>query len=289
MRVFAHPTDKSRGLDRIAAAVKRHAPSDIKIVNSKDEADLVILFINGRREHTKIEIDRLTRQGKNYAIVQACVRSTKNPSTVDWLPLWQGAELVWSYYDLPALCAEDKMSADFNFYHAPLGIDKAFKVYPTKKKYIIATSGLGYLTESARECILAAIGVNKRVFHVGPVITNRPEVDFSNGMADASLAKNYSACEFVSGLRRIEGFELPVIEGLACGARPIVFDRPHYRHWFENLAIFIPETNRDGVVNSLSKVFKKGAKPVTKAEIKEARKRFNWEVIVKGFWEKCLI
>ena len=136
---------------------------------------------------------------------------------------------------------------------------------------------------------MAAIGVNKRVFHVGPVITNRPEVDFSNGMADASLAKNYSACEFVSGLRRTEGFELPVIEGLVCGARPIVFDRPHYRHWFENLAVFIPETNRDGVVNSLSKVFKKGAKPVTKTEIKEARKRFNWEVIVKRFWEKCLI
>lgn len=289
IKVFADPKSESRGLNRIAVALKQQAPTSVKLVDSKDKADLIIFYINGRRVQTKTEIDHLVQQGKKYAIIQICVRSTKNPSTADWLPLWQGASVVWSYYDLPAWCAKDKVSPDFNFYHAPLGIDKAFRVYPTKKKYIIATSGLGYLTESARECILAAITVGKRVFHVGPMITNRPEVDFSNGMTDTELAKNYSVCEFVSGLRRTEGFELPVIEGLVCGARPIVFDQPHYRHWFNDFALFIPEGNRDEVIKSLVKIFKKKPKLVRQSEIKEARRRFDWEKITSGFWEKCLI
>ena len=157
-----------------------------------------------------------------------------------------------------------------------------------KKKYVIASSGRAYLTESARECILAAQNVHKRVFHLGSVITDKPNVDFSDGMSDQKLAEKYSACEFVAGLRKKEGFELPVIEGLICGARPIVFARPHYRKWFNDLAEFIPERSRDYIIEDLTYLFKKGARPISKEEKQIALERFNWETIVKKFWKAIL-
>lgn len=286
MKVFANDVIGDRAIGRISAALKRFAPEELQFVDTKEAADCVILYINGRHGRFANEIDNLVSKGKKVAVVQISVRSTRNPSTIDWLPLWQKAGLVWSYYDLAALCKEDNAIANFNFYHAPLGVDEVFKLYPTTKYYIIASSGLGYTTESVRECILAAEAVGGRVFHIGPKVTNRTNVDFSDGMDDVQLAKKYSACKFVSGLRRKEGFELPVVEGLVCGARPIVFDAPHYRQWFENLAIFIPEEGRQSVIQHLIAIFKQGAKPVSKDEITEAKKRFDWEAIIKGFWER---
>ena len=88
----------------------------------------------------------------------------------------------------------------------------------------------------------------------------------------------------MSGLRRIEGFELPAAEGLLCGARPIMFDRPHYRDWFNKWAIFIPEGNREEVLQSLIDVFQQEYRPVTLEEIAEARQLFDWQSIINGFW-----
>ncbi len=286
MKVYADNETDSFALRRIETALREYAPKTIEFVNKKEEADLVIYYLWGRLEHKKIDIERITSLGKKYAAVQVCVKSTRNPNTTDWLPIWKNAELVWSYFDLPAYCKEDGNPANFKFYYAPLGVDKAFKKYPVKKEYVIASSGLGYLIESVRECILAAGGVGKKVFHIGPVITSHTNVDYSNGMNDVDLAKKYSACEFVSGLRRKEGFEFPVVEGLVCGARPIVFDRPDCHHWFDGFAVFIPENGRDGIVESLGKIFRKEAKPVTSAEIKKAKNKFNWQKIIEGFWER---
>lgn len=288
MKVFADNVIDDLAVSRVAAAVKKYAPPGVKLVNSEAEADLVMLYCFGRRKHFKWHAESLTKLGKKYAMLQLAIRSTMNPNTIDWLPVWKDAKVVWSYYNLPALCKEDGVSGNFNFYQTPLGVDDAFFETPTARKYIIASSGHGYLTESARECILAAANVGRPSFHVGPVIISRPNVDFSNGIDDEQLAKKYSACEFVSGLRRTEGFELPVIEGLMCGARPVVFDRPHYRMWFDGLAEFIPETSREPIIKDLTKLFKKGARPVTDKEKQIVKKKFNWETIIKGLWRELV-
>jgi hypothetical protein len=289
MKVYlSHPIPDSIAIDRVLAALAEYAPRDIEIIPEITSADLVIFNINGRHDQFTRKINDLTNRGKAYAVIQYVLRGSRNTSTADWLPLWNKAKLVFSYYDLKALCKEDGISPDFNFYHAPLGVDPVFKETPSAKKYIIATSGNGYLTESARECILAANAVNKPVFHIGPAITDRSGVDFSQGINDSELAKKYSACQFVSGLRRCEGFELPVIEGLMCGARPICFDRPHYRKWFNEWAIFIKEESRPQVIDSLIKVFQTDPKPVSATEKNAVKKIFNWETIIKRFWSLCV-
>ena len=94
-----------------------------------------------------------------------------------------------------------------------------------------------YNKECKNEILLAAEGLGKKVFQLGSG-ENTDTITYSNNADDKTLAKYYSQCEFVSGLRRIEGFELPVIEGLLCGARPICFDIPDYRHWFDKLGFY---------------------------------------------------
>ena len=101
------------------------------------------------------------------------------------------------------------------------------------------------------------------------------------------MAGYYRSCDFGSGLHRIEGFEFPVLEGLLCGARPICFDLPCYRAWFDGLAEFIPEDLN--VVENLVKLFIKGPRPVTEKEKAIVKKRFNWQKICKGFWSKALL
>lgn len=286
MRVFIKPPPvESWALRRVADALAKYSPHEV--VEDQDDADLVVLQVIGRQDRNHARAKRLRDRGQMYAIVQLCLRSTMRPSTEGWVSLWEPAALTWSYYDLRALCAEDGVEGDFRFYHAPLGVD-ASVFYPRGRlrKYIIATSGLSRLQESVREAEIAAGRVNLPMFHLGPKLHLGPHVTCARGMDDNGLAEILSQCEFVAGLRRTEGFELLAAEGLVCGARPVCFDRPHYRQWFSPWAIFIPEGPREQVVSSLERVFRGGAISVSSEERQAAKVRFDWETIVAEFWRR---
>lgn len=294
MKVYLELPIEDKGLRRVRDAIVRYKPDSVELVMSQDEADLVVIHVYGRRDRVRAQTEYLRSIKKPYVIIQYSIRSTKRPNTNDWLDIWKGAKLVWSYYYLPELCFEDGIIIDsFPFYYSPLGVDSEVfydqRTEPGHKACVIATCSPGELTEGVRECILAAKRVGKKVFHLGKELNKGDDVFCQTGISDEDLAYYYSCCEFVSGLRRVEGFELPAAEGLLCGARPILFDKPHYRAWYDGLAIFIKEGNREEVVNSLEKVFIKGAKPVSDEEMSEARRRFNWETIIDGFWKRVLI
>lgn len=112
-------------------------------------------------------------------------------------------------------------------------------------------------------------------------------VTFSKDCSDKELAPYYSTSQYVSGLRRTEGFELPAVEGLFCGARPILFDTPNYRQWYEPFGIFIYEGSRQEVIEQLINIFQGPYQPVTEEEIAVAQGRFDWQRIIGGFWERC--
>ena len=211
-----------------------------------------------------------------------------SPRTSDWIGIWSQCDLIWSYYDLPSLCAEDGelWAFDDRFYHAPLGVDAFDATLGGVRPFVVCSSGRSWLTESARECALAAEALNRKVLHLGPLFNSRPWVSSISGVIDSDLAALYGQCEFVSGLRRIEGFELPVVEGLLCGARPICFDRPHYRQWFGEFAEFIPEGDRKDVLANLVRIFTDGPRPVTEEERHLVRHRFDWSVLLRGMWDR---
>lgn len=270
MKVFAEPTFFNYAISRISDALIKYAPEKIEFVDDVEDADLVVVYVYGHRRKIWWHTSRLKDAGKKYIIVQLVVRSTRNPNVSDWKDIWEGAEFVWSYYDLNRYCAEDNIKIDFNFYHAPLGIDKdVFKETPTKRinKIVIGDNR----DESVNECVLAAKG---KVFRLG------------KGITDDDLAKVYSASQFVSGLRRTEGFEMPVLEGLMCGARPICYDRPHYREWFGDHVEYIQEAEPKQVIATLIGLFSQGPREVGNREKVEIIVKFSWEKICTGFWEK---
>ena len=262
------------------------------LVADPQQADLVIVQVVGRRDGVWRQVSEIQKRRQKWAIVQYVLRSTKTPDTNAWYQIWDGAEVVWSYLDLAALALEDWTEDYFeqsvNFYHAPLGVEPDVFVPRLLEQHItIITSGRAWLTESVRECVLAADAVGGRAVHLGADLRGRSVACYS-GLSDIQLATLYAQCHYVSGLRRIEGFELPAAEGLLCGARPILFDRDHYRNWYGSLAEYITESDRPGVVAQLVDLFGRQVRTVTADERNEAVRRFHWPTILNGFWERCL-
>ena len=296
MKAFvAAPIVQSRSIGRVAEALAKYAPSSVGIVTNERDADLVVLHVIGRRDRMLSKAQTVTRAGQRYAVVQYVLKSTQKPRALDWHNLWAFAACVWSYLDLPAALAEDwdEVSGGFGipFYHAPLGVEADVFTFAGEHEMglmpFVMTTGQSWLTESVREVAIAAQRVGAYVVHLGPNIGHG--LTCVTDIPDRALMAFYRRCDFVSGLRRIEGFELPAAEGLLCGARPIMFNLPCYRSWYDGgLAEFIEETDRDGVIDQLEVLFRRGARPVTAEERAIAVKRFHWPTIIRGFWDRVL-
>lgn len=295
MRIYLQPPQPSRGLQRIAGALRRYAPPQVEILSFPRNADLTVIYAIGRCDAVTRQAQDIVRRGKQYAVIQVCLRSTMKPDTWHWSWLWHHAKVVWSYYDLKKATADDGGRIDnwdkwVNFLHAPLGVDsELFQPHPHwdgRHEYVIMSSGKSRLSESVRECHLAAQAVGRRSCHLGPV--GMTGVDNYTNMPDDVLRGLYNHCEFVSGLRRIEGFELPAAEGLLSGCRPILFDTPDFRWNYKDWGLYIHEGTRQEVVNQLVEIFSDHKPQVTEDEIEEARHWFNWERVCGEFWARCL-
>lgn len=288
MRIYLTPPQPSRGLQRIESALRRYAPSSVEVVEDEHSADLVVLYAIGRCEQITRQSRVVLSAGKKYAVVQCCLRSTQKPDVRDWSPLWEYAASVWSYYNLVGAALEDGLYLNFpNFYFAPLGVDSTV-FYPRSetRHRTITTTGLSYLSESVRECWIAARQSFKSAAHIGPVRQGGYRVEKFNDVSDDEVAQIYSSSKFVSGLRRKEGFELPAAEGLCCGSRPLLFDTPDYRRWYEPFGLFVKEGSRQEVIDQLTQIFLSKYQPVTEEEIAAARERFNWERTIGGFYDR---
>lgn len=293
MKVYLELPVQSRGLQRVRNALVKYKPANVELAKSPSESDLTIIHVYGRHDSVKEQVDWLKKHNTPYVMIQYCLRSTMRPSAKDWLKMWSDAKLVWSYYDLNQIICHDNICQgkdEFlsNFYYSPLGAEPVFKNEHLTRNYTILGSSQHALTEGVRECAIATKKVGGKMIHLGHDLRRGDDIQCVSNVDDEMLAVLYSQSQFVSGLRRVEGFEFPVVEGLLCGARPIVFDRPEMRQWFGEFAEFIPEGTREEVIESLKKLFRKGARPVTAKEIKLARERFNWETIIKEFWERVM-
>ncbi len=276
-----------RALSRVVRALQSTAPPGVRCVEKPKDADLVVVHVIGRRQQIEAQIRTLRASGQRYAVIQYVLRSSMEPHCSAWVDIWRGAETVWSYLDLSAACAADHVSTAFRFYHAPLGADAS--VFHLDRSVpqtaALTTCGRDWLTESVREGVLAAQGLGLSVQHLGSSL-RRPGVACSVDVSDHEVAQLYQRSRYVSGLRRIEGFELPAAEGLLCGARPLLFDQPHYRRWYGDWAVYIPEGPRPQVQASIADVLAGPYRSVTSEERDAAAAWFSWERVCLGFWEQ---
>jgi glycosyltransferase involved in cell wall biosynthesis len=281
-------TNLSRAMTRVEQALLANLPLGLTAVPRREDADLVVFHVVGFPD--TLEALAQLRPGQAYALLQYCLRSTQRPSTASWRPLWERAAVVWSYYDLAALCAEDGTQAvGLPFYHAPLGANpNVFSLRGPKtepSRWRIMTSGYVAETEGVREAAEASRQLGLKQFHLGPDLALGPHVTHRLGISDDLLAQTYRSCDYVAALRRVEGFELPAVEGLLCGARPIAFDRPHYRAWFGDWAEYVPEADPETVTAALREILAKDPRPVTENEREAAAARFSWGSAARGFWQ----
>lgn len=281
MRACVTSTIPARSIQRISTALATYSP--YTIVNDPKQADLVVHTVIGVGNFADTPIDQIIQSevanGQQYAIVQCCLMSTEEKKPDFWKHLWEGAASVWSYLDLKLFAP----TYDFNFYYAPLGVDPVFNRSRNLDRDITMLT-TGYVAES--ECIHEVAEAVRRVggkhVHVGPNLCNYSESYFD--LSDEEMACLYSRSQFVAGLRRDEGFELPAAEGLLCGARPIMFDAPHYKQWFGTHADYVPEDNSTVVTAAIESLLI-NSPYVSEAESYLAARKFNWPQVVGQFWE----
>lgn len=289
LKVYLEPQGlHSRAMVRVARALERFAPTEVEITHDNNRADLIVFhFI----DYPKCELKSVRDRHQQYAVIQYCYRTT-GAEFHHWLPIWNGALVVWSYYNL---------YRGQNFYHAPLGIDPCFAMsLPSNvSRDIVITTGYvnGVSAEPIEECWSAINALNMNGMHVGPRNVqgmNQPaNWESLEGVSDGRLVELYQRAKWVLALRHIEGFELLALEGLACGARPIVFDQPSMRRWYGEHAVYVDDCNGDelvsklvavmGMSNGLSHPF-----PVSEGERRHVIDKFQWAHICQGFWSKVM-
>lgn len=299
MKVFLEPTGlHSTAMKRVSAALTKAAldfPS-IKIVKRPDDADLQVLHI--------VQWDDRYKNGweRPFVPIQYCIHSALGGTFERWMGLWEKALMVWSYYDIYAMlealpyAPHARWNISYlpkdNFYHAPLGVDNAFLCQrPALKRDLVITSGYvtGYPGEAIEEVWNAAERAGLAGVHIGPAnlegsTRKLPENwKAESGITDEQLAAYYRRALYVSGLRYVEGFELPAAEGLVCGARPILFDQPSQHRWYGASGVYLQERE---VEQQLDALFASPYNPVSSCEQAAAVATFNWEDICHGFWKR---
>jgi hypothetical protein len=285
------PAHQSRGLERVADGLRRTLKGRAIVVENEKDAHLVVIHAFGRSEHLERDAMRMKVRGQKLAVIQYALRTTLAPYTFRWSPVWSRAEVVYSFLDLAKEQQKDKDEQKVNHYCAPLGVDeRAFNpaVPHQRPQYRILTSGFSWLTESVKEATLAAKETEGLAAHIGADLHRPDMTDYHANLSDATLAKLYARTEWVSGLRRVEGFELPAAEGLVCGARPVLFDAPHYRRWYGDWADYVKEGPRYDVQQRLTELFKQPVRSVSPEERADAAAAFSWPKVLAGFWERCL-
>ena len=282
MRVFFDVPFESRGIRRVALQLAMYLPEDIEIATDPRSADLTVIHVVGRHDHNVERAQDYVNLGHKYAVIQYVLNSCRNPDPEDWVDLWNGAKVVWSYYDLHKWCP--------TLYHAPLGVlsDKFYKK-DVEKKYLVGTIGSEPNSECFNEVRLACFNAGGRMLHIGKKFAEDPIMDCVENVSDDELRYYYNQCKWFSSLRKDDGFEMPALEALLCGVRPIMFDTINYRQWYNNFAKFIPERTVGDTVRNLKKILVTEPDVVTNEEITEIKERFDWKTLVEGFWNRCRI
>jgi hypothetical protein len=281
MKVFLHPTGlHSRAMLRVAEALIKYAPSDVTFAAKPAQADVQVLHVISE------ESCRLRSKAPEYVAIQYCLKSAGG-NEQDWKQFWHDARFVWSYYDL-----SEKINGN-SFYFSPLGVDGSVFRLHNFPRHSVVTSGFvsGVDAEPIEEMALAAEKHNLQINHVGPPTIqgmNQYPKKFKShlNILDSELVDLYNSALWVSAMRHTEGFEMPAIEGLACGARPICFDRPDMHQWYNGHAVFVPESSGDELLNVLTNVLHSPPAPVTILEREQVLQKFSWPKIAKGFWQK---
>jgi len=282
-------------MHRIRNALIRYAPSEVEFTDKPEGAVHILDFIG---QHPIIE-DRILHPSTGlmrtvpslpvspkYVIIYHCPPLPEYLKYVsEYKALLEGSILVFGTYERGYLFPND---ARVNYYRTPWGYDpEVFYPRVSEKKYLALTTGYVVSDEHIDWIAYACRVYDKPLVHIGGrgvveellTMLKGLRVSHYENVSDDEMANLYSSSWFVNAMRETLGFELPAVEGYACGSQPILLDLPCYRYWFSDFGVFVK--SRDGVVDVLSK-------PVYVTPKAEVLERFKWKNIAPKIWEKIL-
>lgn len=284
MKVFYEvlPSDLGKVMYRINKYIRESAPSWAEFTTDKDNNDLQILDVIGVGSFNYLY------NKKRHILLQHCLASADTPDIGYWAEKWRSAIFIASYLDLPRY-------PDCHYLRIPWGVDsKVFYRENQPKTYEVMTTGYIASTERVTEIAEAVYQRGKKMVHIGggqardelkKYLDNRT-VEMFEGISDDTMRGFYSRSRYVAGMREVEGFELPILEGTLCGARGIVLDLPIYRYWYGDLVEYIQDINLPYDVKQIYDLLDpERYRPVTYQEEHLVKMRFSWEKIAKEFWK----
>lgn len=288
---FPHDGRISRAMERIRSAFIRHAPAGTE-------------FLKGWGPHKKPgAIHCFHWVGQNP---EKHTRRDEKLFSVDTLPLTRrylvfGHVGNWHYRGLDAhyqrLMKEAALVVTFdrrilgyegsNIFETPWGFEpKTFYWTPSHKRFKVMATGYAADAEAIDACYDACLRMRVKMCHIGcklPGIPGTHTCTRYEHIPDHKMRELYNLSEYVSGMRREGGFELPVIEGYASGAQPVVFDQPTMHKYYDDFALFMPNIKRFSLSLKLEFIFKQSRHVKPNPEILE---RFHWSRIMRGVWSR---
>lgn len=272
MKIYEY-NNKNWGMafGRISGALRRYAEG-VEFVPTLDEADVVIVPIVGNGEEQPCQ-EALDKK-KPLVMWQHCYLTTQDPSA--WEKYWVEANLSVSFHDLN-IYTDKKI----NTFSTPLGAEEGvFTLQPRIKRFVkVFATGHVAETEALDKLHDACVQTKSIMVHTGENFKYPTDYQFINYLPDDIFVQALNSTEYVAGLRLIEGFEMMCVEGLFCGARPIVPDLHTYR-WYKDFGYFIDVDDGADITSQLVYLFSYKPEPITEEIRQEAVKRFSWKNII---------
>ena len=148
-------------------------------------------------------------------------------------------------------------------------------------------------------CLCATPGSNNRdiivqksVCEPSAALGGKAACDFHDNLGRVSTkayVEMIQGARYVAALRKFEGFEMPAVEALLCGVRPLVYRIQSYR-WYGNHAVYIPSgLDSDQVTEEIySKAFSKLPEPIGQKELEALRQTFAWQTLVPTLFARAV-
>jgi hypothetical protein len=264
---------------RISNAIHDYAPNDIEW-SSFEDADLQIVHVVGAGE-----LEQLSKP-KPTVIIQHCYL-TASSHEIDYPSYWEKALLTVSFHNLPKYT-----NKSFRYLGLPWGADDGIFTLTNKQRiFKVLVTGEVAETEAIDKLYEACKELNVTMLHTGHNFGwDRKWYLNLPFLHDYAFVDLLNQTEYVLAFRLIEGFEILGVEGLFCGARPIIPNIDTY-DWYRKWAI-TADTNQD-LTSQFINILKDTPPLLTNQEYLEITSQLSWDHIIstlfttiKQYWNK---
>jgi len=227
---------------RLWLGFKMYSPSNITYVTD-NSYDIVFSWVCGHPSYLPDEFEQVLSNK-----IRAYYVESLNTDYLEWI---RPTDILFTY----DIKLKELLHDTYNIHLMFHGFDDTHFTISNRSKriYTIATTGWNNYDRVSQinHCVASNGGYHLALGMTIPVIKeqcdnninlNYIKLCYYHPSTDTSkLAQVLNKCWYVSGITEVRGIERLICEGLACGAKPIVFDRDMLRYWFYDCVEYVSE------------------------------------------------